>query len=429
MGFKNLNMAILVVMALLVIPGRAMADFPFLIIDNATVFEGNSGTKILKLPVHFLGTQDNTITGVVSAQPVGTFPPTGGTACGPGIDFIPFVNMPFTITPNEQDISVNITICGDTTIEQDETILVGLSQLNGVAGCNTDFCTAVGTIVNDDGPPSMSINNISLSTPLGLHRTVDFTVSLHHPSPSPVSVHFATRNGTASAASTTGIGGYFVTSGTLQFPVDPSTGTTALTATIPVQVTGNQSGTFFMDLSNPVGGTIFDGTGQCTIQVYRLTIGSFAISPQNARVPAETPVNYSLSWTVPPPEVWRNLKTIDLRFRKGNQIPLWLRWDEAANTFSLCQATDDGNTVCGPGASPGTATFLETPDAEVSLANTSVIGSGPTGPSVILNLGITFKGKAAGHLYDLEVAATDDLGNQDDFTPGTSVHVQQPLIK
>jgi hypothetical protein len=209
----------------------------------------------------------------------------------------------------------------------------------------------------------------------------------------------------------------------LFFPANTQT----LTASIPVQITANQSGTFFVDLSDPVGGTIFDGTGQCTISIYKLTIGSFEISPQDARVPAETPIQYSLSWTVPPPEVWRNLKTIDLRFRKGNQVPLWLHWDEAANTFSLCQATDDGQSICSTGALPGTPAVLETDLAQVSLANTSVVGSGPTGPNVTLNLGITFKSKAAGHLYDLEVSATDDFGNQDDFTPGTSIHVEQPL--
>jgi hypothetical protein len=182
----------------------------------------------------------------------------GGAACGPGIDFVQYTNQPFTISPNTPaaDLYFGVTICGDTTIEPDETVLVNVTNLNGANCISSDHCQAIGVIVNDDGPPSMSVNNISLSTPQGLRRTVNFTVSLHHSPPSQVTVHYATRNGTASAVSLTGIGGYFATSGTIIFPANTQT----LTASIPVQITANQSGTFFVDLSDPVGGTIFDGT-------------------------------------------------------------------------------------------------------------------------------------------------------------------------
>jgi len=60
---------------------------------------------------------------------------------------------------------------------------------------------------------------------------------------------------------------------------------------------------------------------------------------------------------------------------------------------------------------------LQTPQATLYLAETSVVGSGPTGPSVTLNLSLSFKPQTAGRTFTVEVAATDDLGNQDGFAP------------
>ena len=213
-------------------------------------------------------------------------------------------------------------------------------------------------------------------------------------------------------------GGYFVSSGTLTIPAG------SLTGLIPVTVNGQQSGTFFVDLSNPVNGTIVDGTGQATIQLQTLTVGNFEVTPDDLRVPLGDRANFAVTWTVPVGEVWRNLNTIDVRFRKGNQIALWLRWDEAANTLALCEENDAGNGVCSPGKVLGSPDTLEASLARVFLADSSAVGSGPTGPDVTLNLAIEFLGKAKGHLYDVEVAATDDLGHADNFVTATTVHVE-----
>ena len=51
-------------------------------------------------------------------------------------------------------------------------------------------------------------------------------------------------------------------------------------------ITGFGGGTFFVDLSNPANGTIADGTGRATIRIITLTIGSFDVDPDGARVSA-----------------------------------------------------------------------------------------------------------------------------------------------
>lgn len=427
---------------------------PILIIDDGASFEGNPGTNpILKLPVHFSGAQPNTVTGFVSATPLsgtGFNPATGGAACGPaGVDFEQFANVPFSIPPNTPNgtLTVNIRICGDATIEPDEHIFVNLSGVTN-ATCLEGTCNAVATIVNDDGPPSMVINNISVSEPALGNRTVAFTVSLNHPSTQQVSVNFATRDGTAKSACSTSspctVVDFDRTSGTLTIPASTSTQTN-LTGQINVVIHGDNirenDETFFVDLSSPVNATIADGTGQATIHDTTLTIGSFDVTPDNETVMLDEYITYSVIWTVPEGRVWRDLTSVDFRIR-GPHKPLWLRWDEAANTFSLCEkggkhndasdddTEDDGpangpgaNVVCTPGGIPGTPGYLETSTARVNLLDSSVVGSGPTGRSVTLEIALELIGKAEGHKYNVDLAAADDFGNVDNFVHASKLSV------
>lgn len=266
-----------ITVALAWIPAAAPAQLPFMVIQDASIFEGDSGTTVLKLPVLFIGAQNLPVTGVVSAIPMsgsGFNTPVGATTCGgANVDFEQFINVPFSIPANTPNgtLSVNIAICGDTAIEPDEHIFVFLSNVSG-ADCSSleGGCSALGTIVNNDGPPGIRINNIVASTVARVAKTVYFTVSLHHPSPVPVSINYATRDGTAEARtlSLVSLGDYVGTRGTLTIP--PNT----LSANIPVRILGNGGGTFFMDLSAPVNGTIVDATGQCTISIRTLTIAN-----------------------------------------------------------------------------------------------------------------------------------------------------------
>ena len=154
--------------------------------------------------------------------------------------------------------------------------------------------------------------------------------------------------------------------------------------------------------------------------------------------PAATPqtpqaVQYYVDWTVPEGQVWRNLHTIDFRIR-GGKTALWVRWDEPSNLISLCQKTkdakdddeDDGlpkNVECTDGGLPGGTGILETDRARLRLAESSVVGSGPTGRDVTLGLLVEFLDKSEGHHYNVEVAATDDFGRVDRFERAAEVEV------
>ena len=416
-------------LAVLLWAGPAQAQTPLMFVDDASVFEGHAGTTILRLPVRFVGTQSATVTGVVSAiamTGVGFNSPIGGSSCSGGVDFIPFSGVPFSIPPNTPNgtLTVNVTVCGNTAIEPDEQIFVFLSDVVG-ADCSLEgACNAIGTIVNDDGPPGIRINDISITTVAGVSKTAVFTVSLHHPTSSEVSINFLTRDGTARASTTTRLGSYIARSGRLTIPAN------TLSATIAVTVTGFGGGTFFMDLSNPVNGTLDDRTGRANISIITLTIGSFDIDPDAARVSVGDRVDYAVTWTVPPDLVWRNLDTLHFRLRRGNYSAMWLRWDEVDDTFRLCEITgkpgvghaEDQVVTCGPGFAAGSPEVLETSEVRLYLADTRVVGSGPTGQSVTLHLALEFLGAAA-HRYHLELAATDDLRRSDDFEEATTVLV------
>ncbi|MBL8107785.1 MAG: hypothetical protein JNJ72_19615, partial [Anaerolineales bacterium] len=115
----------------------------------------------------------------------------------------------------------------------------------------------VGTILNDDGPV-LRITDRSQAEGNAGTTAFTFAVTLSPASTGPVTVKYATANGTAVAGSD-----YATASGTLTFAV----GQTAKTVT--VNVLGNTvvepNETFFVNLSGATGATILDGQGQGTI--------------------------------------------------------------------------------------------------------------------------------------------------------------------
>ncbi len=185
---------------------------------------------------------------------------------------------------------------------------------------------------------------------------------------------------------------------------------------------------------NSRGQASFAGaTAEQTIQFIPGSTGEAALSPSASTVAVDQQLDLRFQWTVHEGEVWRDLHGLDLRLRDGHTTALWAHWDEAANTFRLCRrghgnededADDvrDGNRrnladeiTCGPEFPVGSNAVLETKLARLDLAGTTVTGSGPTCPSVTLNLALRFKHPAAGRTFDVELAASDDSGVEDGF--------------
>jgi hypothetical protein len=150
---------------------------------------------------------------------------------------------------------VPVTIKGDATVEVPELFTV---ELSAPAGATIGPATGYGTIINDDPSVAVGIDNTTLVEGNTGSRTAGFVVTLSAPSTSPVSVHYATASGTATAGSDfTGV------SGTLTFPAGATT--RFVPVTVNADTTFEASETFTVKLSSPVGATITPGAGTGTI--------------------------------------------------------------------------------------------------------------------------------------------------------------------
>lgn len=121
--------------------------------------------------------------------------------------------------------------------------------------------TVNGTATGGTAPPPPPLPALSVSSPSvnegasGSHDAV-FTVSLSAASSQPVTVAYATADGTAHAGTD-----YTAESGTLTF----APGTTAQQVSVPTQPGAPGSETFTLDLSNPSGATIAAAAGTATL--------------------------------------------------------------------------------------------------------------------------------------------------------------------
>ncbi len=183
----------------------------------------------------------------------GTALATGGSA-----DFAATSGTLTFAAGSTQSQFVTVTIHGDATIEDNETFRLVLTD-----PANADFDStngeAVATLLDDDGHISITPQNLSQNEGnLGQTEFV-FTVNIGTATDVPVTVQYATANGTASSGSD-----YTAKSGTLTFAPDGPT-----TQNITVLVNGDSlfeaNETFSLILSNPTSATIIQGTATGTI--------------------------------------------------------------------------------------------------------------------------------------------------------------------
>ena len=168
-----------------------------------SVFEGNAGATNLVHTVTLSRTSPTPLTVDYASIP-------GGTA-SVGIDYQPAPTTPLIIPANTLSATFNVTVFGDTAPEPDETAFVQISNPSGGAVIGGSG-VAIGTILDDDGPPRVAITSNSVHEGCAGTTALAFSVDLSTPSASPVTVNFATANGTATAP-----GDYQSATGTVTF--------------------------------------------------------------------------------------------------------------------------------------------------------------------------------------------------------------------
>jgi hypothetical protein len=254
---------------------------PRLSIGDSSVAEGNSGTT----QASFTITMDRTATAPVSVH----WATADGTATSPG-DYTARAGDA-AIPAGQTSVVVTVPVVGDLLFEPDETFTVALS--NPVDADILDG-QGVGTIVNDDSdtPPDLRIDDLTISEGDAGSTAATFTISLNHPSPNEVRVHWATGDGTATAP-----GDYLAAAGDETF----APGDTSRRVSVPVvgDTVVEPDETFTVILANPSGANIVDGQGVGTIRNDdsdqprpRLSVGDVAVGEGNT---GTTPATFTIT--------------------------------------------------------------------------------------------------------------------------------------
>ncbi|MDM8561960.1 Calx-beta domain-containing protein [Candidatus Marithioploca araucensis] len=184
--------------------------------------------------------------------------------------------------------TMDITGTNDALDETNETAVVDITTVtNGTEHTTPQQVTA--TITDDDLPPTLLINDVSVAENTGLAA---FTVSLSTASGLTVTVDYATSNGTATTADSD-----YVAVGSTTLTFTPSQTTKTVNVTVNGDSTYESDETFNVDLSSPSNATITDnqGTGTITNDDSPPTVSFTAASQSVAENTASTTITAALS--------------------------------------------------------------------------------------------------------------------------------------
>ncbi len=222
-------------------------DLPNLVIDDVTANEGDAGTTNFTFTVSLSAPSGP---GGVTFD-IAT---ANGTATA-GSDYVANTFTAQTIPAGSSTYTFTVQANGDALNEPSETFFVNVT--NVVNAVVVDI-QGVGTIVNDDPLPSLSINDVTVVEGNSGTTNAVFTVTLSAASGQTVTVNHATADGTATQPSD-----YTNTSGTSTF----TPGQTTRTITVPVvgEIVPEADETFFVNLSGATNATIADNQGLGTI--------------------------------------------------------------------------------------------------------------------------------------------------------------------
>jgi chitinase len=196
----------------------------------------------------------------------------GATA---GVDYAAAAGT-VTFAAGETSKTITVLVNGDRLGESDESFTVNLT---GATGARIGSGQAFGTILNDEPYVGIGGGGTVLEGNSGT-KNVTFTVTLSAASDAPVSVAYATADGSATAGSD-----YVAASGTLTF----AAGETSKTVTVAVKGdrVGEADEYFSVSLTGAAGALVSGGSGYATIRddEPRLGVNSVSVTEGNRGTP------------------------------------------------------------------------------------------------------------------------------------------------
>lgn len=229
------------------------AAVPAISANDPSVTEGNTGTVTLTFTVALDTPTTNTVTVDYTTNDITAT--AGGLASEGGADYAG-TSGTLTFAPGDTTKTVAVTVNGDTLYEADETLELVLSNASNATIADP---SGVGTILNDDAQPSLSITDVVAVEGDAGTKVFTFTVNLTAPSQLVVSAAFNTADDTATTAGND----YVAANGSISFAAGVTT------ALVNVTVNGDTvyelTEAFKVLLSSPVNASISDGEGVGTI--------------------------------------------------------------------------------------------------------------------------------------------------------------------
>jgi arylsulfatase A-like enzyme len=160
-----------------------------------------------------------------------------------------------TIPPGGSTAEILVPVSADPMDEDDETFSLQITEATGAIVADGQ---GLGTILDDDPEPSVSIGDVSTVEGNGGTVKIFLPVTLSHPSSRTVTVAYATANWTARAGRD-----YVAASGSLSF--SPGQTSKSLAIRVYGDTVPEPEEQFLVDLSAPVWAVVADGQALVTI--------------------------------------------------------------------------------------------------------------------------------------------------------------------
>jgi chitinase len=181
-----------------------------------------------------------------SAQPVSVAYATADGSARAGIDYVASAHT-LTFTPGQTEQNITVAVDAAPQYAAPRTFAVNLSS---PVGATTGTSQAIGTILNPNIPPQLSVSNAAVIASTSGSITATFTVSLSSPSTQAVTVDYATSDGTATA------GVNYVAIPTTLLTFTPGQTEQSVMVTVDSEAATASVASFAVRLSNPTGAAI-----------------------------------------------------------------------------------------------------------------------------------------------------------------------------
>ena len=223
----------------------AAIGLPSASINDVTVTEGDSGT------------QNATFTITLSAPPTVPASVRATTAFGTaGSNDFSAQNKVVSFGVGETSKTFTVPIKSDLADEFDETYTVNLTEADNMTISDGQ---GLGTITDNDPPPTLIVSDVVISEPTTGTAPANVVLTLSAVSGKPITVKFATANGTATSSD-------YVPRNLSTVTFNPGTTTRTLPVNVKADTFDEPDQNFFMNFSAPVNVSLPDTQSQITIQ-------------------------------------------------------------------------------------------------------------------------------------------------------------------